>query len=247
MAAPTIIEFTHRLMTSVDSCLVIALVVWAFYAFPKEHAVRRFAVWSLLFLLVEALLGAGLVLFRKVAHDESSGRALYLSAHLTNTLLLLGVLTVTAWAAQRNRERIAIIRICSRILAALAIVMLVSVTGAVAALGDMLFPVSSLAGGLHQDFGAGGSPLLHLRFLHPLLALTGAGYIVVIAIVKLRAAQNEEAREAAGRVIWLVAVQLAAGLLNLGLLAPIWMQLTHLLIADAVWIGTLVWGLEDGN
>src|SRR5947209_1981816 len=71
MATATMIEFTHRLMTSVDSCLVIALAVWAFYAFPKAHAVRRFAIWALGFLLIEALLGAGLVLFRKVAHDQS--------------------------------------------------------------------------------------------------------------------------------------------------------------------------------
>jgi heme a synthase len=245
MTAPTMIEFTHRLMTSLDSCLIIALAVWAFYVFPKSHAVRKFAVWSLIFLLIEALLGAGLVLFRKVAHDQSSGRAIYLSGHLVNTLLLLGVLTITAWAAQRNQSRVVISKICSRILAALSILVLVSVAGAVAALGDMLFPASSLAGGLQQDFSAGGSPFLHLRFLHPLLAVAGAIYILFIMVIKIRGTRSERAREAASRVVILIAIQLAAGFLNLGLLAPLWMQLVHLLIADAVWIVTLLWGLED--
>lgn len=245
MAAPTVIEFTHRLMTSLDSFLVIGLAVWAFYAFPKLHAVRRFAIWSLIFLLVEALLGAGLVLFRKVAHDQSSGRALYLSAHLVNTLLLLGVLTITAWAAHRNRERIVLNKIPRRLLGALALILLVSVTGAIAALGDMLFPSSSLRGGLERDFSGTGSALLHLRFLHPLLACAGAIYFFVIATRKLRETQDEAARRAASRVLGIVALQVAAGFLNLGLLAPIWMQLIHLLIADVLWIATLLWALED--
>ncbi|HEX4769673.1 MAG TPA: COX15/CtaA family protein [Bryobacteraceae bacterium] len=245
MAAPTAIEFTHRLMTSLDSGLVIAVVIWAFYAFPKSHAVRRFAIWSLVFLLIEALLGAGLVLFRKVAHDQSSGRAIYLSAHLVNTLLLLAVLTITAWAAQRNQARIVVTKICSRILAALSILVVVSIAGVIAALGDMLFPASSVAAGLQQDFHSGGSLFLHLRFLHPLLAVAAAIYILAIAISKMRASRSERAREAASRVIVMIAIQMAAGLLNLGLLAPLWMQLIHLLIADVVWIVTLVWGLED--
>jgi heme a synthase len=37
----------------------------------------------------------------------------------------------------------------------------------------------------------------------------------------------------------LVVVQLSAGVINVFLLAPIWLQLVHLLLADAIWI-TLV-------
>src|SRR5579875_2989931 len=97
MAAPMAIEFTHRAMTSVDTVAAIALCIWAFLAFPRRDAVRRYSVLSLIFLFIEALLGAGLVLLRYVAKDQSVGRAWYLSAHLTNTMLLLAALTVTAW------------------------------------------------------------------------------------------------------------------------------------------------------
>src|SRR4051794_3568055 len=106
MGAPMAIEFTHRMMTSIDSLAVIAMCVWAFRAFPRRHVVRLSSVLSLLFLFAEALLGAGLVLLRYVAKNQSAGRAWYLSAHLTNTMLLLGALTITAWAAYTNIDRI---------------------------------------------------------------------------------------------------------------------------------------------
>ena len=35
-------------------------------------------------------------------------------------------------------------------------------------------------------------------------------------------------------------VQLAAGLLNVALLAPVWMQLVHLLLADLLWIALVL-------
>src|SRR6266436_4957699 len=38
MSAPTAIEFTHRMMTSVDSLAVVAMCIWAFLAFPKHIA-----------------------------------------------------------------------------------------------------------------------------------------------------------------------------------------------------------------
>src|SRR5690242_12042167 len=152
MATPMAIEFTHRMMTTVDTCAVVAMCVWAFLALPKRHAVRRYAVLSFVFLLMEALLGAGLVLFRYVAKDQSAGRAWYLSAHLTNTMLLLATLTVTAWLGYTNTARLRLRNSSQLTLGALAVTVVVSVTGAIAALGDTLFPASSLAAGMRQDF-----------------------------------------------------------------------------------------------
>src|SRR5581483_12012171 len=145
MAAPMAIEFTHRLMTSVDSFAVIAMCIWAFLAYPKKHRVRLYSILSLVFLLVEALLGAGLVLLRLVAKDQSAGRAWYLSAHLTNTMLLLAALTVTAWMAYTNSERVHWPNSSRKALGALIVTVAVSITGTIAALGDTLFPASSLS------------------------------------------------------------------------------------------------------
>ena len=247
MARPMLIEFTHRLMTSVDSVGAMVLCIWAFAAYLKGHAVRRYALLSLLFLFVEALLGAGLVLFRKVAHDQSAGRAIYLSAHLTNTMLLLGAITITAWLAQRDISRITWTRISRAFAWALAITVAVSITGSIAALGDMLFPATSLSAGLAQDFASTSHFLLRLRLFHPVLAIAGAGYLLWTATKAMRNEEDSPARAAGIRVMFLIVLQVLAGLVNFTLLAPLWMQMTHLLLADVLWIAVVVMVMETAR
>jgi heme A synthase len=244
MGAPMAIEFTHRMMTSIDSVAVIAMCVWAFRVFPRRHVVRLFSVLSLVFLLVEALLGAGLVLLRYVAKDQSAGRAAYLSAHLTNTMLLIAASTITAWAAYRNTSRLRLGDASGTLIGALPIVVFVSITGAIAALGDTLFPASSLSAGMQQDFSSASSLLLRLRLFHPVVAVLAAAYLIWTAAMVLKRDEAADARTAAGRVLGLTLFQLAVGAVNITLLAPVWMQLFHLLMADAVWIAVLLLLLE---
>ena len=244
MSTPRLIEFTHRLMTSGDVFLTLALVLWAFLAYPKRNAVRRYASLSMLFLIIEALLGAGLVLFRLVSHNASWARAVYLSLHLTNTMLLLAALTATAWAAHRSRSRVQILNAPRSVLIAAVIAILVSITGAIAALGDTLFPASSLSGGFAQDFSATSTVLLRLRIFHPSIAIAGALYLIVIAVRFFKRPDEDPVKSAATAVMTLTIVQVAAGSINIGLLAPIWMQLTHLFIADVLWIAVVLLMLE---
>ena len=244
MSVPTAIEYTHRMMTSLDSVAVIALCIWAFKIFPKKHAVRFYAVVSLGFLFLEALLGAGLVLFRLVAKNQSTGRAMYLSAHLTNTLLLLAALTATAWLASSNRNVLHLKQLSASMLGALTLTVIVSVTGAIAALGDTLFPASSLQAGMQQDFSSASSILLRLRIVHPLIAVLGAAYLLLIAAQALKRKDDAATTKAGAIVAGITIFQLAAGMVNLSLLAPLWMQLTHLFIADVLWIAVVVLALQ---
>ncbi len=239
MAVPMAIEFTHRLMTGIDTVAVIILLIWAFFAFPKNHAVRSYSVLSFIFLFIEALLGAGLVLFRLVAHDQSAGRIWYLSAHLTNTLLLLAALTATAWLAQSETTSLRLFDAPRRLWIALGATAFVSITGAITALGDTLFPASSLASGVQQDFAGTSTLLLRLRIIHPLLAVLGATYIIWIASTFLHTARSK-----AVFLISIVGIQMMAGMLNLGFLAPLPLQLLHLLIADLLWIALVLLTLE---
>jgi heme a synthase len=238
MKLPTMIEFAHRMTTTLDTILVVGLCVWAFYAFAKKHPVRRYALLSLLFLFVEALLGAGLVLFRYVAKNQSAGRAWYLSAHLTNTLLLLAVLAATAWFASTSVSRFRLQSVGRSAWIALAVTALIAITGAIAALGDTLFPASSLAAGIHQDLTS-PQTLLRLRMWHPIVALAGVAYLLFVASRQARAH-----RLAAAAVAAMTILQLCAGMVNLSLLAPVWMQLTHLFLADALWIAVVLLALE---
>ncbi len=241
MPVPMAIEYTHRMMTSLDTIFVVAMLCWAFLAFPKQHAVRRHATLSLVFLLIEALLGAGLVLFRYVARDQSIGRVWYLSAHLTNTMLLLAALTITAWLAQTNTSRLRLLTAPKPLLVALIVTIFVSITGTVTALGDTLFPSSSLAAGVQQDFTATSNLLLRLRIIHPLIAVGAAVYLVWLAASRLQ----KSGSKAAAAVIIIVVAQIMVGILNLALLAPLAMQLTHLFFADLVWIAVVVFALES--
>lgn len=240
MATPMAIEFTHRAMTSVDTLAVIALCIWAFLAFPRKHQVRLYAVLSLVFLLIEALLGAGLVLFRYVARDQSAGRVSYLSAHLTNTMLLLAALTLTACLASRGNLTFRFRSVPSRLFGAVAVVVFVSITGAIAALGDTLLPAASLSAGMQQDFSSAASLLARLRVLHPVIAIAGAVYLFWAAAPFLKPSSVLRGRGAARSVAALTLFQLVAGAVNLSLLAPIWMQLFHLFIADVLWISLVV-------
>ena len=95
----TAIEFSHRLSSGLALILIVGLVVWAFRLYPRGHLVRRGASVSAFFLLTEALLGAGLVLFEYVAANVSVARAYWMAGHLINTFLLLAALTLTAWWA----------------------------------------------------------------------------------------------------------------------------------------------------
>jgi len=74
-ALATMVEFTHRATSGVALLLVLALVLWVFRSRPAGHPARRAAAMAGALILTEAAVGAGLVLFRLVAQDESVARA----------------------------------------------------------------------------------------------------------------------------------------------------------------------------
>jgi cytochrome c oxidase assembly protein subunit 15 len=241
----TIIEFTHRMMSGVALAGVVLLWLWGRASFPRGSRVRTAALGSFVLLLTEALLGAGLVLFNYVDKDASLARAFYLSLHLVNTLLLLAALVLTAWFSGESARPF--VGRWSWTIASLPIALLVSASGAIAALGDTLFPSASLAEGLRQDLSGAASLLLRLRVLHPALAILAGGYFVAVAVVVLRSKQDGVVTKIATAVMILALAQLCAGGLNLVLLAPVAMQITHLLLADLVWISLVLLAVEaDG-
>jgi cytochrome c oxidase assembly protein subunit 15 len=234
----TIIEFTHRVTSGVALIATIGLAVWSFFLFPRRDRVRRMATLGVIFLVVEALLGAGLVLFQYVARNASIGRAFYLCLHLVNTQVLLGVLALTAWFSRGSAERLGTPR--PVVFATLPITILVSITGVIAALGDTLFP----AAGMQQDFSAGAHFLLRLRILHPALAILGACYFLFASIVVMRSTPRPIAARIAFIAMILALAQLGAGAINLALAAPIPMQIVHLFLADLVWLSLVLLTIE---
>ena len=95
-AVATLVELTHRLTSGIALLLVFYLAYRVFRERPAGHPGRRAAASCVVFILSEAAVGAGLVLFRLVADNESVARALFMSVHLMNTFVLLACLTLTA-------------------------------------------------------------------------------------------------------------------------------------------------------
>ncbi|MEM1205662.1 MAG: COX15/CtaA family protein [Acidobacteriota bacterium] len=238
----TLIEYSHRLTSGVVLLFAIALLVLSRRLFPAGHRVRLAAVLYLVITLVEAALGAGLVLFGLVEDNDSVARAVVMSIHLGNTFLLIGSLTLTAYwgsgGAALNRPLQD--PLASRIWLSLAGTTLVGMSGAIAALGDTLFPAESLVEGFRQDLSASSHFLIQLRTYHPLLAFA-VSLLLLHLIARVRAEKRPQpARRFASYLNVAVLSQLALGALNVVLLAPVWMQLVHLLLADLLWISLVL-------
>ncbi|MGB0638097.1 MAG: COX15/CtaA family protein [Myxococcota bacterium] len=235
----TMIEFTHRLTSGLALLLTIGLVIAAVRLYPTGSRVRKAAWTTLGFMIAEALLGAGLVIFGLVADDDSVARALVICAHLINTLALLGFMALTAWWSDRP-GRLNLNQPEARWFSiSISGVFLIGVTGAIAALGDTLFPATSLAEGLAADMEPGAHFLLKLRGFHPVLAiLVGTGLLYLGKHLR----SQKDLSVLATALMGLVGIQIIVGFTNLALLAPIYLQLIHLLLADAVWIVLVVLG-----
>lgn len=237
-ATATLIEFTHRITSGLALLAVVGLLVWAFRAWPKGSPVRTGAVWSMVFMVTEALVGAGLVLFEMVAYNVSVARGYWMAAHLVNTFFLLGALTLTAWwASGGGAVRLRGQGACA-IAAGAAIVatLVLGASGAVTALGDTL----AIGGGIDPAEEPIVAALVGMRVYHPLLAVVVFAVVAgCVAFVRARGASPTAQALGLG-VVGLFALQLGIGLVNVALMAPVWLQIVHLLVTDLIWMGLVL-------
>ncbi len=227
----TVIEFTHRSTSGVCAFLTVALAVWTFRRTPPGHRARKAVIWSGLFLVLEALLGAALVLRHWVENNVSTGRTIAQSVHFTNTLLLMGALAMTASCLSEG-ELIPAPKSGLKVPAMLAVLatLLVGATGSLAALADTLFPSPTLLAALQADFSASAPVLVRMRWMHPAAALAGGA--CAIWLLRGIGVRSTAAKLLAG----LLVCQFLLGGLDVLLLAPTWMQVLHLAAADLYWI-----------
>jgi heme a synthase len=242
-AMETLIELTHRVMSGLAILLVAALVIAAFRALPRGHAGRRSAVAAAIFMVMEAAVGAALVLFGWVAKDASAARGGVVVVHLVNTFLLVGSIALTAALAQGTGRLTLHGRgpLAAAFGLAVATMLVSGATGAVAALGDTLFPAASVLSGLAQDLSEQAPFLLRLRVVHPFASLAAALVLVAVSRAAFRA-RDPRLQPLALRLLVLLGLQLLAGAANVALLAPVWLQLCHLALAYLTWIALVMLG-----
>lgn len=229
----TLIEFLHRLTSGLCGVFGLALLGWSWKLFRGGPVTRAVAL-TLLFIVLEGAIGAGLVLGGLVASDASAARAVVVALHLSNTLALTAFAALAAWRSGDSGPPRFLPRRRLAFTAGLGLVVATAMTGAVTALGDTLFPTEVTVGAgffakIRDDLSAGNHFLVRLRIVHPGLAVAAAGYL--LWLLRSEADENRWARGA----IHLVAVQVAIGFFDIGLAAPAGLQLLHLLAAQALW------------
>jgi heme a synthase len=174
------------------------------------------------------------------AQNDSPARAVYLALHLTNTLLMLAALALTAHFLSRERGFMrgsVELRGAGLPTAGIVAVIATGVTGSLAALADTLHPAISLRAAFAQDFSAHSSWLIRIRWMHPLVSLI-AGLLLLEII--LRATRSPAHHRLAAGLIGLLLLQFGLGLADLTLLTPLTMQILHLLGADLLWIALII-------
>ena len=236
----TLIEYGHRVTSGLALPLVIATAVLVWRAFARGSAVRKAAVASVAFMVLEAAIGAGLVLLEYVALDARTARALWIAGHLVNTFFLLGVLTLTAWAAggrplpRWRGSRTQGLAVGSALVGAVVL----GASGAITALGDTLV----LVGGLSPEEHALVAALVGMRILHPTLAFVVLG---LVGWAVWTARDQPLAWRVGTGIMALFAMQMLLGGINVLLQAPLWLQIVHLLVTDLIWIGLVIFASQS--
>lgn len=233
----TAIEFTHRVTSGLSLVLMGILLLWCLRHTATGDWPRYSAIAATVLLLNEAFLGALLVLLDHVGSlDRSAIHAFFLCLHFGNTLLFLATLALTAkWLSARASRFCPVTTPRQLISTGLGLlsVMVIGVTGSVASLGDTIFPADSLWHAVLQDFSSSSHVLLRLRVLHPIGAVIGSVYVLWLIHVFW---QKQDRFVLASLLTFALTAQIVLGALNVILLAPVWLQLTHLFVAEVFWI-----------
>ncbi len=243
----TLIEFSHRVTSGLALILIFILYFWARRQFESGSLERKWASISLVLVLIEAAIGAGLVLLELVADNSSVARAAALGLHLVNTFLLLAALSFTAFYSNIENRRLLEKAPSSRsaITGIVIAIIILGITGAITALGDTIFPAETLAEGIRADLDSGSSFLIKLRVIHPSMAVLISIFAVGVFWKMNSNSSYPRERRLAKMSMHGIGAQLIFGFVNLLLLAPIWTQLVHLLLADIVWISiVLLWSVQ---
>lgn len=247
----TWIELSHRTTSGLDFLGVLGLAILAF-GFPARHPARISAFAALALIVVEVLIGARLVLLNLVGSNMSFDRVVIMPAHLVTTSLLIGALAAASYfgAPARLQRDASLTPQAARSLrgalrwtaAAGAFLLLVSMTGAITALGDTVYPVQGDGAleHLRNDQAASSHLLGKLRVVHPLLALLGVGGLWVAASRAREASQSEPVQKLAAALYGGGGLALLVGLSNVWLGAPGYIQVVHLFVACLLWLGVVI-------
>jgi len=222
------IEYTHRLTSGASAIFVLVLFLVT-RKIKANSSLLKLTTYALVFMGIEVLIGASLVLFGWVKDNTSTTRAYVMGFHLINSFLLVASLYLVKIlvAGKLGIRKVSI----TEIFLLLGFLLAASM-GAVTSLGDTLFPSTSLAEGFAKDFSDSAHILIQLRVIHPVLAILMSFFLIRYGI---EASRESLRKSNAIRLIVLILLQVVLGSLTVVLLAPSLLQILHLLMALSIW------------
>ena len=224
-----LIEFSHRSISGI--LLIITLIIFVKSFNDEVPIFQKRIIWFLtFFVLLEALIGAVIVIYEWVGLNSSTPRIIAVPLHLVNTFGLLGTYTLLFHLTKNSKT--SLINFFDRgFKIALFLFLLSGTTGSIAALADVIFPSESFITGLAEDFDSKSEILTRLRILHPLFASALSIYLYSEA----KRLQSEY-KVITRNIKILILLGVFIGVLNVvsNIILPL--SILHLLIADLLWI-----------
>ena len=239
----TVFEYTHRLTSGLCGVFGVAMLVFAAKRFGVKHRVFFAQCLTLLFIIFEGAIGAGLVLKELVATDASSARAVVISIHLVNTFFLTGSAAAAAFFAMTPTPHVALSAQLRWMLRGTGLFMVfVAMAGAITALGDTLFPVAVTEGAgffahIKEDLDVTSHFLVRLRIFHPVLAVIFAVVVILTGVRVFDETKNQSpfVSRLGKALMHCTLLEVVVGAANIVLGAPGYMQLIHLFFAQILW------------
>jgi len=224
-----LIEFSHRSVSGV--LLIITLIIFVKSFKDEVPTLQKKIIWSLtFFVLLEALIGAVIVIYEWVGMNSSVPRIIAVPLHLVNTFGLLGAYTLL-FHLTRNSKTTLNNFFDRGFKIGLFLFLLSGATGSIAALADVIFPSESFITGLAEDFDTNSEVLTRLRILHPIVASALSLYLYSEA----NRLQNEY-QVITKNIKLLIFLGVLLGVSNVisNIILPL--SILHLLMADLLWI-----------
>ena len=224
-----LIEFSHRSVSGV--LLIITLIIFVKSFKDEVPTLQKKIIWSLtFFVLLEALIGAVIVIYEWVGMNSSAPRIIAVPLHLVNTFGLLGAYTLL-FHLTRNSKTTLNNFFDRGFKIGLFLFLLSGATGSIAALADVIFPSESFITGLAEDFDTNSEVLTRLRILHPIVASALSLYLYSEA----NRLQNEyQVITKNIKLLILLGVLLGVSNVISNIILPL--SILHLLMADLLWI-----------
>jgi len=224
-----IIEFSHRSISGILLIITLLLFIKSKdQGTPSLH--KKIINYLTFFVLLEALIGAVIVIYEWVGLNSSLPRIIAVPLHLVNTFALLAFYTLIFFLLRESENDLENF-FDQRLKIAFILFFLTGATGSITALADVLFPSASFIEGLSDDFDSTSEILTRLRIVHPIVSTV----LSIFLFSESNRFKNIFGINASAIKI-LVITGVVLGTLNVvsNIILPL--SILHLLLADLLWI-----------